>query len=166
VLGELLAPACVLTGIQWLLLGLAATLVAKFPGGGALSWSARLSLGSGLAMILPMLNLLSLLIPNAAVLLFPAWFQSGQDNLQGIEATGQRLVFALGQFLVLGLALIPAVLVFAAVFVFARLALPWTAAVPIASLASAAILAAEITGGLAALGKIFERFDLSAEPQP
>ena len=39
-------------------------------------------------MLLPALNLISLLIPNAAVLLFPAWFQPGKDSPQGIEATG------------------------------------------------------------------------------
>jgi hypothetical protein len=165
VLGELLAPACVLTAIQWLLLWVAVMVFTQSPGGGAVAWSTRVCLAAGAAMIVPMLNLLSLLIPNAAVLLFPAWFQSGQDGLQGIEATGQRLVFALGQFLVLIFALVPAVLAFAVIFFLAQLAVPWAVAVPVAALAAAIILAAEVAGGLASLGKVFERFDLSAELQ-
>jgi hypothetical protein len=161
VLGELLAPACVLTAIQWLLLWLAALLFGRAPGGDAVAWSARISVAAGAALILPMLNLLSLLIPNGAVLLFPAWFQSGQDGLQGIEAMGQRLVFALGQFLAFLLGLIPAALAFIAVFIAARLAVPWVMAMPAASLAAAIVLGGEVVGGVLVLGKIFERFDLS-----
>lgn len=165
VLGELLAPACVLAGIQWLLLWLAVLLFGHAPGGAAVDWSARLALAAGAALILPMLDLLSLLIPNGAVLLFPAWFQSGQDGLHGIEAMGQRLVFALGQFLVFLVALIPAVLVFTTLFFVARLAVSWIIAVPAASLAAAIILAGEIAGGVWMLGKAFERFDLSSDAQ-
>ena len=67
------------------------------------------------AIVLPMFNLISLLIPNAAVLLFPAWFQMGTEGPRGIEAMGQRLIFMLGQLVVFGLALIPAAIVFAVV---------------------------------------------------
>ena len=142
VLGELLAPAVVLTGIQWLLLWIATLIFVRDPNGGVIALSARLSIASAVAMVLPMLNLISLLIPNAAVLLFPAWFQSAQDGLQGIEATGQRLIFALGQFLVFLFALIPAGVMFVAVFLAARLVLPWTLGVPLAGLAAALALAA------------------------
>ena len=165
VLGELLAPACVLTAIQWLLLWLAALLFSHAPGGQAVAWSARISLAAGVALILPMLNLLSLLIPNGAVLLFPAWFQSGQDGLQGIEAMGQRLVFAIGQLLVFLMGLIPAALGFIAAFFAARFVVPWTLAMPAASLAAAIVLGGEVAGGIVALGKAFERFDLSTEGQ-
>src|SRR5947209_2672424 len=40
-----------------------------------------------------MLNLISLVIPNVAVLLFPSWLQGSKDSPQGIEATGQRLIY-------------------------------------------------------------------------
>jgi hypothetical protein len=108
-----------------------------------------------------------LLIPNAAVLLFPAWFQAGKDAPQGIEATGQRLIFALGQFLAFALALLPAGVVFAVVFlVIAQFFGAPLLAVPVASLAATVVLVIEAAAGLFLLGKLFERFDLSAEPTP
>ena len=67
-----------------------------------------LAIGLGAAVLLPVLDFLLLLIPNAAVLLFPSWIQTGKDSPRGIEATGQRLIFAVGQMLVLVLALVPA----------------------------------------------------------
>ena len=60
-----------------------------------------LAIALGAAVLLPVLDVLLLLIPNAAVLLFPSWIQTGKDSPRGIEATGQRLIFALGQLLVL-----------------------------------------------------------------
>ena len=57
------------------------------------------------SMVIPMLNFVSLIIPNASVLLFPSWFQTGREGPHGIEATGQRLIFMLGQLLVFVLAL-------------------------------------------------------------
>jgi len=99
------------------------------------------------------------------VLLFPAWFQSAHDGLHGIEASGQRLIFALGQFFVFVFALVPAALVFAAGFFALRMILPWTACVPMAGVAAALTLGVEVALGVVALGKVFERFDLSAEAQ-
>ena len=101
-------PAVILTAIQWLLLLAATLLFTRLPGGPELPWLTRVAVASGAAIMAPFLNLISLVIPNAAVLLFPAWFQAGKDAPQGIEATGQRLIFALGQFLVFVLALVPA----------------------------------------------------------
>ena len=59
-----------------------------------------LAIAAGAAVVLPVLDFLLLLIPNAAVLLFPSWIQTGKDSPRGIEATGQRLIFAVGQLLV------------------------------------------------------------------
>jgi hypothetical protein len=101
------------------------------------------------------------------VLLFPAWFQSGQDATQGIEATGQRLIFGLGQFVVFLLALVPAGLVAGfAVFLLAQVAVPWTLVVPLAALPAGLVLGLEAAAGIGLLGKVFEKFDLSSEPQP
>src|SRR5207249_922907 len=49
VLGELLAPAAILTGVQWCLLLLAATTFSRFPEGNDIPLSTRLSLGAALA---------------------------------------------------------------------------------------------------------------------
>jgi hypothetical protein len=72
-LGELLAPAAVLTCVQWFLLILVLGLFAQ-PAVNRLGWSCWLGLGFGAALVIPMLNLITLQIPNAATLLFPAWF--------------------------------------------------------------------------------------------
>ena len=166
VLGELLAPAVILTVIQWLALLVAAAIIHRIPGNGpVIPALTRVSIGIAAAMLLPMLNLISLLIPNAAVLLFPSWFQSGQDATQGIEATGQRLIFMLGQTLVFMISLLPAAIAFAAVFFLGRLAVNWVYTVPFAGLAAALMLALEVGVGVMLLGKLFDKFDLSAEAQ-
>lgn len=163
VLGQLLAPALILAGVQWLLLLVAVIAVTHGPEGMVLPISTRLSVGAGAAMILPMLGFASLLIPNAAVLLFPSWFQSGPERTHGLEATGQRLIVALAQLLVFLLTLLPAAATFALIFFLLQFAVGWTIATPIACLASALMLAAETTLGIFALGKVFDRFDLSSE---
>src|SRR5665213_960034 len=139
-LGEILAPVAVLAGFQWLLLLAGFALILFLPGK---QETLMLSIDIGAAMLLPVLDFLMLLIPNAAVLLFPSWIQSGKDSPRGIEATGQRLIFAVGQLLVLLLALLPAALAFAAVYFPLKIAFGPVAPVPFASLAAAVIVAVE-----------------------
>ena len=166
VLGELLAPAVILTVLQWIALLIAAAIIHRIPGGGpVIPGLTRLSISLAAGILLPMLNLIALLIPNAAVLLFPSWFQTGHDAAQGIEATGQRLIFMLGQTLVFMLSLLPAAIAFAAVFFLGRLVVDWVFTVPFAGLAAALILALEVGVGVLLLGKLFDKFDLSAEAQ-
>jgi hypothetical protein len=162
-LGELLAPAAILTAIQWCLLVLAVGFCSHISSETAVPLVMRLAIGAAAAVVFPMLNLISLLIPNLAVLLFPSWFQSGKESPQGIEATGQRLIFVLGQLLVFCLAIIPAGLSFAAVFFVVNLVTGWVAAVLPAALAAALILGIEAWLGLRFLGRLFERLDLSSE---
>jgi len=160
-LGEILAPAVILTGAQWLLLLVAAGCFGQ--AGSGLSSALIVAIAVGAAMMLPMFNVISLVIPNAAVLLFPGWFQTGKDAPQGIEATGQRLIFALGQFLALLVALIPAVAVFAGLFFLVKYAAPVVLAVPVASAAATVVLTVEAGLGVMLLGRLFERLDISAE---
>jgi hypothetical protein len=98
------------------------------------------------------------------VLLFPAWFQAGKDAPHGIEATGQRLIFFIGQFLAFAIALIPAAGVFVGFFFLVKFAAGVFTAVPVASVAAALVLAVEAGLGVMLLGWLFERFDVSAEP--
>ena len=159
-LGEILAPVAVLAVFQWLLLLIGAGLVLYLPG----KWEALfLAIAFCAAVLLPVLDFILLLIPNAAVLLFPSWIQTGKDNPRGIETTGQRLIFALGQLLVLALALLPAAAAFAGVFFMLNLAFGAAAAVPLAALAATIVLAAEAGLGVMLLGKLFERFDVTEE---
>lgn len=162
-LGEILAPAAILTAIQWLLIIVAVVCLAP-AAKGKFSINLVLVLGAGTALVVPIFNLISLVIPNAAVLLFPAWFQTGKDAPQGIEATGQRLIFALGQFLALIVALIPAAAVFTAIFFAVKYLAGVTLAVCIATVAAAAVLAVEAALGVLLLGWLFQRFDISGEP--
>jgi hypothetical protein len=159
-LGEILAPVVVLAAFQWLLLVFGAALVFYLPGKQA---ALLLAIALGAAVLLPVLDVLLLLIPNAAVLLFPSWIQTGKDSPRGIEAIGQRLIFALGQLLVLALALLPAAIAFLGVFFLLKLALGPAAAVPFAALVAAIILAVEAGFGVMLLGRLFERFDVSEE---
>jgi len=159
-LGEILAPVVVLAACQWLLLLVGAGLVFYLPGK---QEALFLAITLGAAFLLPVLDVLVLLIPNAAVLLFPSWIQAGKDSPRGIETTGQRLIFALGQLLVLSLALLPAAIAFLGVFFLLKLALGYAAAVPFAALVAAIILAVEAGFGVMLLGRLFERFDVSEE---
>jgi len=161
-LGELLAPAVILTGIHWLLLVAAAAFAGPLAHG-KISGSLVVALGVSIGMVLPALNLISLLIPNAAVLLFPSWFQAGKEGPHGIEAMGQRLIFALGQFLAFIVSLIPAAAVFAACFFLAKYLAGLAVAVLAASVAATLVLAIEAGLGVILLGWLFERFDVSAE---
>jgi len=166
-LGEILAPAVILTGAQWLLLLVAAG--GFWRAGIDLSSALLLAMAGGAAILLPMFNVISLLIPNAAVLLFPGWFQTGKDAPQGIEATGQRLIFALGQLLALVVALVPAGGVFVGIlllfkFWFANYAGSLVLAVPAAAAAATVVLTVEAGLGIMFLGWLFERLDISAEP--
>jgi ABC-2 type transport system permease protein len=161
-LGELLAPAAILTCIQWLLLVVILGMFWQTRGLG-LGQPERLGLGFGVALILPLLNLIILEIPNAAALAFPAWFQSGRGGAQGIEATGQRLIFMLGQLLGIFVALIPAAALFAGVFFAGRLLFSAAIVIPIASIAAAMVLAVEAALGIVLLGWLFNRFDVAAE---
>jgi hypothetical protein len=159
-LGEILAPVAVLAAVQWLLLLVGAGLILYLPGRYEMLF---LAIALGAVVLLPMLDLLLLLIPNAAVLLFPSWIQTGKDSPRGIEATGQRLIIALGQMLVLLLALLPAAVAFLGIFFLLNLALGPAAAVPLASFAATVVLAAEAGLGVMLLGKLFERFDVTEE---
>jgi hypothetical protein len=159
-LGEILAPVAVLAVCQWLLLLVGAGLLFYLP---VKQEALFLAIALGAAILLPVLDLLLLLIPNAAVLLFPSWIQTGKDSPRGIEATGQRLIFALGQLLVLLLALLPAAGAFVGVFFLLNFAFGPAAAVPLASLAATIILAVEAGFGMMLLGKLFDRFDVTEE---
>ena len=166
VAGELLAPALILTVVQWLLL-LLGVIAARSPDSGhPFDLPDRLAVAFAFALVAPMLNLISFLIPNAAVLLFPGWFQTGQDATQGIEATGQRLIFGLGQFFVFLVALVPAGLLAAlAFFSITFFHVSWRLAVPLAGFPAALVLGIEAAAGVVLLGKVFDKFDLSSEPQ-
>jgi hypothetical protein len=123
----------------------------------------RIAFTAAAGMVLPFIDLLAVLIPNAAVLYFPAWFQLGKEAPRGFETTGQQLILMFGQILVLVLTLLPAGLAFAVLFFIVSRLVTVPAGVLLGGIAAAAILAAEAGLGIKLLGGSFERFDLSEE---
>jgi hypothetical protein len=161
-LGELLAPAAILTGVQWLLIILAAGFSGNLDK--AIPLQTRLCAALGLAILVAPLSLVSFIIPNAAVLLFPAWFQTGRNAPQGIEVSGQRVIFGLGQFLVLLLSLLgPGVVGLLTYYLFSHFVVGPILAIPIAAVPAALVLAGEAFFGIQFLGRFFEKLDLSLE---
>jgi len=162
-LGELLAPTVLLTAAQWFLIALAVVLFPAPRGGPSLSLADRLACGAGLGLLAPFLNLSSLLLINAGVLWFPSWTRTGPGRAEGFEAMGQRMLFMIAQMLGLVLVLLLPALVFAATFFVGRLWLNLMFVVPLAAVGAALVLAAEAAAGLVALGRLFEKLDVSDE---
>ncbi len=114
-----------------------------------------------LGFLLPVLAAAVLVVQNAAVLSFPAWFPPGGQR-RGIEATGTRLIAFTGTMLLLTIAFIPAVLAGALVAVLGWSILgPWSL-LPAMAAASLPVWI-EAAVGVALLGRLFARFDVSAE---
>jgi ABC-2 type transport system permease protein len=110
---------------------------------------------------LPALAAAVLVVQNAAVLTFPGWFPPGGQR-RGIEATGTRLIAFAGTMLLLMIASIPGVLAGSLVAVLAwRILGPWSL-VPAMAAASLPVWI-EAAAGVALLGRLFARFDVSAE---
>jgi hypothetical protein len=163
VLGQLLAPVVILTSVQWLLLGiaLAGSFGAVTPGNFSLDpW--RIPAALAVALILPGINALVVLMPNAVALLFPAWAGSNTGRGGGVEVMGQRLVFGVGLILTLLIGLLPATLVGGAVWFIAQLVLGPAWAVPVAAFPALAILLTESAAGIWGLAKAFDRYDVTA----
>lgn len=181
-LGQLLAPAAIVIALQWLILLLLLGLSFGFnagpgapPAAGETAgdhagenlagfifvwrWPAALAAG----LLLPCLDFLLLALPNAATLLFPAWSKSAVGQGGGVEVMGQRLIFVLGQFLVLAVALLPGAGLGLLVWWLAQMALGPVWAVPVAAVFTALVLAAECAAAVWALGLAFARFDMSEE---
>jgi hypothetical protein len=161
VLGELLGPVAILSAVQFLLLLMLAVLVSvssvATPPGFRLSWIVAA------AIVAPFWNALVLLLPNAAVLLVPGWFQMRSDAPQGIEVMGQRLLLILGQMIVIGISILPAFLGFLLGYAPLRhLGGGLLAPIP-GAFGGSIVLLAEMALGVWLMGKLFERFDVAAE---
>jgi len=163
VLGEVLAPAAILAAIQWLLLLLALFLFPDHFGDNPFPARTRFSFALAAAIVLPCVDLIAIVIPNAVVLFFPAWFQLGKETPRGFETMGQQLILLFGQLLILALSLAPAAAVFTVVFFLTSRVFPIAWSVLPGSLGTAAVLLTEAGLFIMGLGGVFERFDLSEE---
>jgi hypothetical protein len=114
-----------------------------------------------LAILMPALAAAILVVQNAAVLAFPAWFPPGGQR-PGFEATGTRLISFAATLLLVLFALTPAALVASlAAWLTWRLLGPWSL-VPAAAIGSVPVWVG-VAAGVALLGRLFARFDVSAE---
>ncbi len=167
VLGELLAPIAILTGIIWLTL--LAGVCAIQPTQALPPWldpELRATYAGCFAVLTPVLVALQLLVPNAASIVFPAWFQATRTIGGGIDLMGQRLIFVFGQVLVIFIALIPAVVTAALLIFITQWIIGPALAVILATAVVLVVMAAEVWCALWWLGGRFEHFDLSNEQRP
>jgi len=132
ILGELLTPIAILSGLLWLALLAATWALGQLGGGEHIGGGARPIVAGCLAFVVPPLCALQLLIPNALALVFPGWYQAVRSRGGGLEMVGQRLIFAFGQWLAVALAVLPAALLAPAVFLAARFWVQFFAPEPVA----------------------------------
>jgi hypothetical protein len=171
VLGELLTPVAVLSGLLWLSLIAGSWALGQLEGGFDLNAPERAVGIVCLGLLIPPVCALQLLIPNAAAVLFPGWFQAMRPRGGGIEMMGQRMIFVFGQLLAVAIAILPAALLAAGVLVSAHWWLHWIAPERFATLAALigaaatalTLLAGELWCGIWWLGGRFERLDISRE---
>jgi hypothetical protein len=157
-LGEVLAPAAILTVIVW---GALAITLALSTGLRDLTFAERISLTVLAALVAPAVILAQVVIQNAAVILFPGWIPTGPTRPRGIEAMGQQMLMFAGTLLLLAAGVLPAAAVAALVgFVLYQLAgIPGL--VPAGVLFSA-VLIAESALVIVLLGGVLERTDPAA----
>ncbi|WP_223644967.1 putative ABC exporter domain-containing protein [Corallococcus sp. EGB] len=157
---ELAASALVLGGAQGVMLLVALVLGVGRDDATLAPWSTPVVLG--LMAVLPALGLAGLFVQNAAVVLLPAWIPADAERARGVEALGQRLLTLVGTLVVTFLGLLPAAVV-ALLVGYPLFTVMGRWAVPLAGLAAAGALFAEVALGVAVLGRAFERLDVSEE---
>jgi hypothetical protein len=165
VLGELLAPTVILTGFIWL--GLLAWLLGLHghqPPNLSAVWLGepmRVVFAACVAALTPLVVALELLVPNAAPVVLPGWFQTVRTPGAGIDLMGQRLIFGFGQVFVVTLALLPGAGT-AALLIFCTQWLVGPAlSVCFASVSVMIVLIGELWCGVWWVGGRFEKLDLS-----
>ena len=163
-IGELFGPVTLGTLMQWSALGIGVLLL-RAGGAETQAFAARLSLAAaGLAIFLPAFNLASSVFPCAGALLFPGWFRPQENAGPGIETAGLRLMMGIVQLLAIIGVLLP-VAFFGGLAWFA--VGKWTAVLvwkAIAAGATAAfVLAMEAGLGVAWLGSLYDKLDVSSE---
>ena len=166
-LGSMLAPTVILTGVAWLFL-LTAGLGLVPPRGQApwLTPELRVATALALAFIMPALCAVQLLVPNAATLMFPAWSQTNRNMGGGMDVLGQRLIFFAGQLICLVFALLPAGILGGGTIFLTQWLIGFPAAILLAVVPVLLVFGFELWVGVWFLGPRFEKLDISAELRP
>jgi putative ABC exporter len=157
VIAEAGASTLMLTAVQFSLLGLA---YLAFLGNETMvpGLEERTLLLLAAIVFLPGINLLGMLIQNAAALLYPAWVRLGSGRPGGVEALGQNLLMTIAFVALLALTLVLPAAISGGAFLLLRPAVNDWAVLPatILALGTMAFEAALIVDWL---GRIFERTD-------
>ena len=166
-LGSMLAPTVILTGVAWLFLLIAG--LGLVPPAGKAPWltpELRVATAFAVVLIMPALCAVQLLVPNAATLMFPAWAQSGRASGGGMDVMGQRLIFFAGQLICLLFALLPAGILGGGTIFLTQWLIGLPAAILLAVVPVLLVFGFELWVGVWFLGPRFERLDISAELRP
>ena len=162
-LGELAGPVLLGSLMQWCSLGIGLMLLSIAPPLHPHLGTITAIVG-GIALLLPIFNLSTAILPCAGALLYPGWFRPQESTGPGIENTGMKLILGIAQLLAVFVAMIP-VAFFGAVAWFAlgkfTAAAEWQA---LAAGGTAMLILAMETGlGIAWLGSLYDEFDVSSE---
>ena len=157
VAAEVAASTAVLTAMQ---LGVAGVAYLAFLGNRFMEppLDVRTAVLASAVVILPGVNLLGLLVQNAAAVLYPSWVHLGAGRPGGVEALGQNMLALMAHVLVLAVALAAPAAAGGAVLLSLEPALGWWALVP-AALAALPIIVLEASAAVGWLGRVFERTD-------
>ena len=162
-LGELAGPVLLGSLMQWCSLGIGLMLLSiappLHPHLGTIT-----AIAGGIALLLPIFNLSTAILPCAGALLYPGWFRPQESTGPGIENTGMKLILGIAQLLAVVVAMIPVVF-FGAVAFFAVAKFTTAAEWPALAAGGTAllILAMETGLGIAWLGSLYDEFDVSSE---
>jgi ABC-2 type transport system permease protein len=162
-LGELAGPVLLGSLMQWCSLGIGLMLLSiappLHPHLGTIT-----AIAGGIALLLPIFNLSTAILPCAGALLYPGWFRPQENSGPGIENTGMKLILGIAQLLAVVVAMIP-VAFFGAVAFFAVAKFTTAAEWPALAAGGTAllILAMETGLGIAWLGSLYDEFDVSSE---
>jgi len=164
VAAEMAAPMIVMSIVELIFLGITALyLHFHMPPGVIARFITPQSIVCVFIFAVPICAILTVM-RNAAVLLFPAWTLRSKEEPRGFVVTGQRLVVAVGNAVVLAVTLVPAAIVFLpAVLIANRFFSGSPGFLAVASIPPLAIIAGEVWVGVRMLGKYFDSFDASNE---
>lgn len=169
-LGQLLTPIVILSGIIWLgLLAWYLGLHGHQPPSLSKVWFSPVMRGVFVgcsAGVTPLLVTLLLLVPNGAAILFPAAFKTARTPGAGLDLMGQRMIFGFGQILFLLLVLLPGGAAASLLIFITQWIIGPAASLILATSIVALVFAGEIWCVLWWLGERFEKLDLSSELRP
>lgn len=159
VAAEMVSPTVVLSLFQVAML-LGAWFSVPGPQRQELAGGSVRAMAVALPFALVAMNGMNVAIQNGMALMFPSWIRLGADS-GGIEAVGQNLLAMIGALLSLLVALIAPVGAAVVAGVLSRPALGG-GALALAAAAGTVVMAAELAGMIALLGRVFEKTEPTA----